>query len=95
MSKEEIIIMHCDIEKCESKNATAYNGSIQVIFTTEQTEGRPIKPHPLNVKIDLCSSCLQKVCEGNAIFASGAQGYNRYWFKHLPKESNKTKEGKK
>ena len=93
MSKEEIVIMHCDIEKCESKNATAYNGMLQVIFTTEQTEGRPIKPHPINVNLDLCLSCFQKVCEGHAIFASGAQGYNNYWFRNVLTDKGKSQKG--
>jgi len=56
---------------------------LQVIWTTEQTEGRPTKPN-INVspeKIDLCEKCYERVLAGNYIYAAGAQGYNRYFFK--------------
>jgi ribosomal protein L37AE/L43A len=73
-------IWKCDIDKCE--NSANHKGlSIQVIFTTEQTEGRNTKPHLSNEKIDICQSCLDKVLEGNYIFGAGAMGHNCYTLK--------------
>ena len=77
--KKIIEKVYCDI--CNEK-ATAHK-VLQVIFTTEQTEGRPCKPY-LNFpnELDLCDDCLGKIMEGNYVFASGAQGYNDYYFKN-------------
>ncbi len=74
-------LTYCDI--CE-KEADIMNPDykLQVIFTTEQTEGRAV-PHPyLQIAImDICSRCLNRVLQGEAIWAHGAQGYNTYYFK--------------
>ena len=52
----------------------------QVIFTTEQNEGRATKPYFDYVKIDWCEQCRMKALGGCAIFATGAMGYNKYEF---------------
>jgi hypothetical protein len=70
----------CDIKGCE-KEAENKSTNIQVIFTTEQNEGRSVAPHLANVTIDICKCCLDKVLKGNYIFASGAQGHNEYLLK--------------
>ena len=77
--KKIIEKVYCDI--CNEKATT--HKALQVIFTTEQTEGRPCKPY-LNFpkELDLCDNCLGKIMEGNYVFASGAQGYNDYYFKN-------------
>lgn len=51
---------------------------VQVVFTTEQTEGRPITPHLEIVTLDLCDACLGRIVGGNPIRAHGAQGSNTY-----------------
>ena len=72
--------IYCDMKDCKQK-ATNEQYKIQVIFTTEQTEGRSTEPHLCNENLDLCDDCLNHVLKGNYIFGAGAQGYNKYWFK--------------
>lgn len=71
---------YCDV--CKSTTDVQCALQLQVIFTTEQTEGRPIAPYRLNTKkMDICSDCMNRVLDGEAIFAHGAQGLNTYYFK--------------
>jgi hypothetical protein len=67
----------CDIKNCQNK-AEHKQKPIQVIFTTEQTEGRSIEPHLSYEKIDICDKCLHTILKGNYIYASGAMGHNDY-----------------
>lgn len=46
-----------------------------VIFVTEQTEGRPVKPYISYQDLDLCNECRNIVLR---IEANGAQGMNQY-----------------
>lgn len=73
-------ITTCDICKKEADIMNP-DHKLQVIFTTEQTEGRGVSPYLTTATLDICSFCLGKVVEGNAIWAHGAQGYNKYYFK--------------
>lgn len=76
MKKETFV---CDIKNCKNTlDKEDLDKSIQVIFTTEQTEGRSCKPYLSIEKLDICKSCLDKVLQGNYIFAYGAMGYNDY-----------------
>ena len=76
--KEIIENVYCDI--CHKK-ATTYK-TLQVIFTTEQNERRPCNPYlSYPEALGLCDDCLDKIMKGNYVFASGAQGYNDYYFK--------------
>lgn len=71
----------CDICKGEINKIHANNQqSLTVIFTTEQTEGRSTKSHLSTQKLDWCIQCESIMLKGNMLFASGAQGYNTYWF---------------
>lgn len=77
--KKEIYI--CDICQEES-GAPRTNDDVQrVIFTTETNEGRATKPYFSNVKLDWCEQCREKALAGNAIFAEGAMGHNKYFFR--------------
>ena len=76
--KETIVKYKCDI--CGSENAVRTH-KLSVIFTTEQTEGRSSPFYFSITDIDLCYVHLQKALSGEQIFASGAMGCNRYWFK--------------
>ena len=71
-------ISFCDL--CKKEGATE-DKAIQVIFKTDQTEGRSTKPYLSHEEIDICPACMDKVLDGNYIMGAGAQGYNRYWFK--------------
>lgn len=51
---------------------------VQVVFTTEQTEGRPTTPHLSIDALDLCEGCLQQIIRRHPVKASGAQGHNTY-----------------
>lgn len=74
--KEVIEKYFCDICKKETNNITTK--TIQVIFQTEQTEGRNCKPYLSNVNLDICPECFKKILNGKAVLAWGAQGYNEY-----------------
>ena len=71
--------MFCDVCKEEAK--VAEEKKIQVIFTTDQTEGRGTTPYLSIEKIDICQKCNDKILRGNYLIGSGAQGYNNYSFK--------------
>ena len=73
--KTEVYI--CDIKECGRK-AIHKDTKLQVIFTTDQTEGRSGRPYLDNITIDLCDECMAKVLDGRAIFANGAMGHNEY-----------------
>ena len=76
------IIRRCDV--CGAQNAKQIE--LDVIFTTEQTEGRSCKPYLKRNKIDICDECKDKILKGGVyIHAAGAQGYNKYFFKKMEK----------
>lgn len=77
MKKE---IYYCDICKEESGAPRNGEGKVQVIFTTEQNEGRSTRPYFEIVDINWCEQCRYKALQGNAIWATGAMGYNEYRF---------------
>ena len=55
---------------------------VPVIFHTEQTEGRAVKPYFSEVTIDICKECAEKAFR---LHANGAQGYNSYWIEEQDK----------
>lgn len=69
---------YCDICQEEIKGIDLQD--IQVIFHTEQTEGRSCGPYLSNESLEICETCYQKVLDGNYIHAHGAQGHNKYYF---------------
>jgi len=74
----------CDIcaEIIDTKQKwSGIHASIPVVFTTEQTEGRPIQPYLAQQGMDICHLCYAKIIKGKLPFGAGAQGYNRYCFK--------------
>lgn len=76
MKKE---VCTCDIKGCSNQVTLNRSLPIQVIFTTDQTEGRGVKPYLDNVRLDICEDCLEKLVKNQKyIIASGAQGYNTY-----------------
>jgi len=85
MGRKEII--SCDICKKEDNKIECDIKSveIQIIFTTDQTEGRSRKPYLSMEELDICEKCMNKILKGNYLFGSGAQGYNEYWFKEEEK----------
>lgn len=74
--KTEIIT--CDV--CKSSEKVIENKSMQVIFHTDQTEGRSVKPYLSIEQFDVCEKCIDTVLKGNYIHGDGAQGYNNYSF---------------
>lgn len=77
------IILTCDIchKKNTAKGIIVKETAIEVIFTTEQTEGKGIAHYLSKERFDCCNICSKKIIKGNYVFASGAQGYNKFWFK--------------
>ena len=78
MKKETFI---CDIKDCKHE-AIHIDVTLQVIFTTDQTEGRSVDPYLSIGSIDLCDECMYKILQGNYVYGCGAQGYNEYKFKN-------------
>lgn len=69
----------CDIKDC-GEPATHKQKAIQVIFLSDQTEGRSCAPYLSDQKIDLCEKHMTKLLEKEKyITATGAQGYNTYY----------------
>lgn len=68
----------CDIANCD--NETNNIGiQMQIIFTTEQTEGRNVEPYFSIENLDLCEKCLNiTLKERKYIIAHGAMGNNTY-----------------
>ena len=77
MKKEQ---WYCDIDDC-NEIANIKGQEMQVVFFTDQTEGRSTKPYLYTVKMDICNSCLSKRHNGLDIIAVGAQGHNTYRFR--------------
>lgn len=76
MSKVEYHV--CDISNCE--NHAEYIGeNHNVIFHTEQTEGRPCEPYFEASKLDLCKDHMGDLILGETVHAHGAQGCNTYY----------------
>ena len=67
--KKTIICDCCKLEKITQKV------KYPVLFLTEQTEGRSVKPYISYHDLDLCKECLQN---NIGIRGVGAQGYNEY-----------------
>lgn len=72
--------IYCDIHKCvnEVDRKGEKPETYQVVWVTEQTEGRPIEPRLGLVRIDVCKECVSKIIKGAYIKAAGAQGHNQY-----------------
>lgn len=68
----------CDV--CKDPILKGSKTEIQVIFTTEQTEGRGVPNYLSDESIDMCKKCHDHVLKGNYLFGHGAQGYNNYFF---------------
>lgn len=75
-------IILCDV--CEASASKSDGGKknqdIQVIFTTEQEEGKTCPAYLSMQKLDLCSDCFMKVLLGHYIYAEGAMGHFSYKF---------------
>lgn len=86
----EIIKTICDVCGEETRNKKI---DIQVIFTTEQNEGRYHKPYLCNKKLNLCNKCFNNVLyNGNYICANGAMGCNTYFFKKIESWNSNVKD---
>lgn len=72
MARKTVEICTCDI--CE-KETEVQVLTIPIRWTTEQNEGRCIKPYITTETKDICNDCLVKIC---VVDVSGAQGHNHY-----------------
>lgn len=88
----------CEINGCtnliKSLGTLPPKKEIQVIFTTNQTEGRECA-HYLEINnIWICEDCLLKRINGSNIYGAGAQGIDEFFFKEVQKKplvnNNKT-----
>lgn len=67
--KKTIICDCCKLEKPTQKV------KYPVLFLTEQTEGRSVKPYLSYQDLDMCKECIQTTI---TISGTGAMGYNEY-----------------
>lgn len=77
--KKIITEYYCDVcgNKTENKESET-----PVIFTTEQNEGKSCHPYLSKEDLVLCDNCKKKMLtKGMFIFAEGAMGSNKYFFK--------------
>jgi len=54
---------------------------INVIFTTNQNDGARRDPYLSVASLSLCKACMSRILNGETVYAEGAQGYNKYYFK--------------
>ena len=77
--KKVTVEYYCDI--CDQKTNNEEE-KLPVIFLTEQNEGRSCYPYLTKDDIVLCDKCKEKMLlEGKFVFAEGAMGSNKYFFK--------------
>ncbi|MDG6938055.1 MAG: hypothetical protein JRN42_05900 [Nitrososphaerota archaeon] len=77
--KREVYI--CDICGKDDVDLVMNDFPLQMIFTTETTEGTPTKPYiQSDNKVDVCVECHDKLTSGRYLFAAGAMGSYRYEF---------------
>lgn len=62
----------CD---CCKKEKPTQKVNYPVLFLTEQTEGRSVKPYISNQELDMCADCIRI---NISISGTGAMGYNKY-----------------
>lgn len=77
----QIITHKCDIQGCKSEVSDHIKVKLQVIFTTEQTEGTSIEPRLTSemYALDLCNEHYNQIVNGQYVYARGAQGYNTFY----------------
>ena len=80
--RKTVEVVKCDI--CNHKNKEIKEVKLDVIFTTEQTEGRGVEPYLQRKTLDICDPCKEHILKGNYIFGSGAMGFNTYGFAIKP-----------
>lgn len=68
----------CDIDGCNNRTEES-QFKTNVIFHTDQTEGRSTEPYFSSHVLDICLSCKNKILETKKyIQGHGAQGHNTY-----------------
>lgn len=81
MATNTVVTITCDV--CKDEMSSIHKDEktrLSVVFTTEQTEGRPTRPYLTSQDIDICNKCMQNILEGKMLFGQGAMGYNTYYF---------------
>ena len=76
--RKTIEVVKCDVCGISNEATEIMQVKYPVIFTTDQTEGRPTKPYVSMELIDLCDSCAKAVLK---LEGQGAQGHNEYRFR--------------
>jgi len=85
--KDTKITYTCDVcKEVINDYCTTTRRYLDVIFITEQTEGRCVKPYIDKIALDVCEKCMEHLLTGNYIYAHGAQGHNEYYFKGKGKD---------
>lgn len=70
---------YCDI--CKSTDGVK-SQRLSVVFLTEQNEGRATDPYIDTSPMDICEDCRKRiVTTGQIPFATGAMGFNDYFWK--------------
>ena len=73
----QIITYKCDL--CEFTAAKGITPkTVPVLFLTDQTEGRSVKPYLLSLTIETCDQCFSRIKDAQPLTGSGAMGHNTY-----------------
>lgn len=74
------VVFKCDIcGEQDGKVKVNVSKRMQVIFMTEQDEGRCCEPYLEISEMDICDDCLKKITKNKTyIIAQGAMGHNKY-----------------
>jgi hypothetical protein len=81
MARKIIEVCTCDV--CGGNKILNYERDMQVVFTTERTEGRSCKPYLDVVTLDICNGCLEEIYNGRQLMGAGAQGCYSYFFRKI------------
>lgn len=75
--------MKTEVVKCDIKGrrhdgpVTTYK--LNVVFTTEQDEGRAVTAYLDSVQLEMCQTCYRRMIESRRLItAAGAMGHNTY-----------------
>lgn len=77
-------ILTCDIDDMNHGGLVSTK-TIEVMFDHDQEDGKSkLSPYFEKVKLEMCEDCYNFMIENmRRIYAYGAQGYNKYYLKHL------------
>lgn len=75
-----VVSYYCDIDGCDTPVEPKDVREYEVVFDTEQNEGRSTEPYFQPAELYLCDKHREAYMAIQPIRASGAMGFNKYKF---------------